>query len=698
MQAVTKTGRHIGTYSLSEAMLLFKGAASVHNGKVVIDEKRCGEIDERNGWRTIREHDGTDSYWNASAFEERFGIAFALNIKSMHDVRRFAKLAERAEAGRLNRASLAERSHDIKERSAESAAKAKSDEATDKVEAEPKIEPKDKYAHPHTRQIPPALGYHWIWEGGKIYCVDDDGRRISESYLDAEIEVYWEDEELERRASPSGPAEAGREQTNGYIHSRERPIPAALKYRWVIEDGNTYCVDRGGRKITERKLKSEIDSYRMKERRAGAAATRETSEQAELRRRNEEIMDRAMREHCNDYLKPAGWKATQRFNEEKAKEKERESQKRKRQEAAERKAAGRAKKKAAVDAGRRAEAKAVNTDSDTPTKASANATARKTAPSMTDKQCLVKALSSIADPFVAEAVKSMFHSIGMMGIVERALMLLRGEPREDKPASLDLYATENAIRYRYCKTDRIRLYCFCVIADAIARKVSDANAEGPEPYIWALENAKGKQGARKRAAMSILNDTEHLILFSDDIVQKASSCIDELTILPYPTTLVRIEGLPNTWGAVAYESSNGIEIATIGERSCGKAARCLLAYIENHCSAQSYDGYKVDFETAAMEHETDSVHFAEPTVSLPASVDQRTHVIKAETKKKARLPQARRRKAPDSVAPYTRRGHWRHQHYGKGNSQVKLIQIAPTFVKPRGDGAIPFGQRVHVVV
>ena len=351
-----------------------------------------------------------------------------------------------------------------------------------------------------------------------------------------------------------------------------------------------------------------------------------------------------------------------------------------------------------------------NSYSDTLVQASANVAVSKTTPSMTDKQCLIKALSDIADPFVAEAVKSMFHSIGMMGIVERALMLLRGEPGEDKPAGLDPCATENAIRYRYCKTDSIRLYCLRVTAEAIARKVSDASAEaiarkvsdasaeGPEPYIWALENSNGKRAARKRAAMSILNDTEHLILFSDDIVQKASSCIDELTILPYPTTLVRIEGLPNTWGAVAYESSNGIEIATIGGRSCEKAARRLLAYIENHCSAQSYDGCRVEFETAITRHEADLEHFAEPMVPLPTATDQRIHIIKAEAEKKARQSQARHRKGPDSVASYTRRGHWRHQRYGKGNSQVKLIQIAPTFVKPRGDGTVPFDQRVHVVI
>ena len=666
--AVTNAGRHIGTYTISDAMLLFKGAASLRNGKILVDEKRCGTIDGEHGWRTIREDDGTDSYWTSDAFEQRFGIAFALNISSMDDVRHFARLEKKVEPDESNRATRRGKLQDSGKRGRASGVK--SNEAM-LPDTEFGAGQNDRYVHSHTREIPFALGYHWKRENGNIYCVDDDGNKISESYLKSEIEVYWSDLLLddthesswdydgfdyhaptdrydsssESDATWEAKSASGRygeaDSIDKYAHSRTRPIPPALHYRWVNENGNIYCVDKCGRKITELRLRAEIDALGMRKGCDAVATTRESSEHAELRRRNEEIMNRAMREHRNDHLKPAGWEATQRHNEEKAKEKQRWANKKKREEAASRKREASVKKKAEAEATRRAVVKA------TPAAAGSGATEQKgeSAPvrktsssSMTDKQCLLKALFEIQDPFVAEAVKSMFHSINMAGIVERALMLLRSEPHEDKPVSLNLFATENVVRYQYCKIDSIRLYCFRIVAEAIGRKVSEASAEGPEPYIWALENSKGKQGARKRAAMSILNDTEHLILFSDEVVQKASSCIDELTILPYPTTLVRIEGIPNTWGAVAYESSKGIEIATIGERSCEKTARRLLAYVENHCTAQSYDGYSIYFETSSSRLEGASDHFAEPIALLPTSRDQRTHIIKAESEGKRERP------------------------------------------------------------
>lgn len=107
----------------------------------------------------------------------------------------------------------------------------------------------------------------------------------------------------------------------------------------------------------------------------------------------------------------------------------------------------------------------------------------------------------------------------------------------------------------------------------------------------------------------------------------------------------------------------------------------------------------MDFKSGRTRHEGDSV----PPVQLPPleprDLTRRIHVINAESRRETKQStKGHTRRSPESIAPYTRRAHWRHQRFGKGNSQVKVIKIAETQVRPRGDGIIPFEQRVHVVI
>lgn len=620
-EAVTSTGEHIGTYSAADAVALFGSAATIKNGKFIVDSHRLGPMDAQHGWRQIEEYDKSKSWWNAEAFEQSFDMVFALNISSMRDVRRLKREQQR----QLNR-----KSRQIKR---------KPDIPTD--------EPSDEgLAFDKAKPIPSALDMRWIMKSDKIYCVDKSGRRVSPAELEAAIIQY----KLNSRA---GSANSQKDQHRS--PSKHRNAAAA-------KDATTY----------------------------------ESSSHAELLRRNAEITQKAMLEHRNDHLKPAGWEATQKFNEEKAKRKEQEQRK------LEREAAEKKRKRAAEKKKKKDEAAKKQQQSEATARKSASASRLRTnrsAPSMTDKACLIAELEKIQTPAVAEGVKNIFYAQGMEGIVMRAMMLLRSSNPEDKPASFDLYATENTVRYRYCKMDSIRMYCLKTVAEAIERKVSEDTAEGPQPYIWALDNAKSKQAAIRRAAMSILNDREHLILFSDDVYEKARSCAEELTILPYPTTLVRIKGIPNTWGVVAYETSGRIEIWTIGERPSKSIGRALLAYIEHHCTPRTNANWEVDFKSGRTRQEGDSV----PPVQLPPleprDLTRRIHVINAESRRESKQStKGHTRRSPDSIAPYTRRAHWRHQRFGKGNSQVKVIKIAETQVRPRGDGIIPFEQRVHVVV
>ena len=623
-EAVTSTGEHIGTYTASEAMLLFGGAASINNGKIIVDGRRLGPIDTEHGWRQIEEFDKSKSWWNTEAFEQSFDMVFALNISSMRDVRRFKREQQR-QLERKNRK-----------------AKRKPDDASAETTEE-------NLAHEKAKPIPSALGMRWIMKDDKIYCVDKNGRKVSPGELESVIIQY-------KLSTPAGKAASQKDQQGP--SNRHRNSAAAK-----------------------------------------GAKTFESASHADLLRRNEEITQKAMLEHRNDHLKPAGWEATQKFNEEKAKRKEQEQRKR------EREAAEKKRKRAAEKKKKKEEAAKKQQRPDEAPRKSASASrfrAKGPAPAMTDKACLIAVLNEIESTVVAEGIKSIFYAQGMEGVIMRAMMILRSANAEDKPESLDLYATENTVRYRYCKMDSIRMYCLKTVAEAIERKVSEDTAEGPQPYIWALDNAKSKRTATKRAAMSILNDREHLILFSETVLPKASACTEELTILPFETTLVRIDGMPGTWGAVAYMTSQGPKIETIGEIDCQRKASSLLAYIEHHCSMLLYDDSTVDFESRGTNTSQVELDNRQPkrSVPTPTKSDVRTHVIKSESDRMGAPSQKTTglHHAPESIRPHVRRAHLRHQRYGKGNSKVKIIAIKETQVNPRSDGAIPFDQRVHVVM
>ena len=60
-EAVTSTGEHIGTYSAADAVALFGSAATIKNGKFIVDSHRLGPMDAQHGWRQIEEYDKSKS-------------------------------------------------------------------------------------------------------------------------------------------------------------------------------------------------------------------------------------------------------------------------------------------------------------------------------------------------------------------------------------------------------------------------------------------------------------------------------------------------------------------------------------------------------------------------------------------------------------------------------------------------------------
>ncbi len=48
-EAVTSTGEHIGTYSAADAVALFGSAATIKNGKLIVDSHRLGPMDAQHG-------------------------------------------------------------------------------------------------------------------------------------------------------------------------------------------------------------------------------------------------------------------------------------------------------------------------------------------------------------------------------------------------------------------------------------------------------------------------------------------------------------------------------------------------------------------------------------------------------------------------------------------------------------------------
>ena len=121
-------------------------------------------------------------------------------------------------------------------------------------------------------------------------------------------------------------------------------------------------------------------------------------------------------------------------------------------------------------------------------------------------------------------------------------------------------------------------------------------------------------------------------------------------------TLVKIPGETDSWGAVAVQMDGEISVFTIGKGDLGDIALGMLAYVMDLCTAVDRQG-TVSFERSA-------------------------------------------RKLPEKV--YSRRRHYRRQHYGTGNKQVKVILIAETVVhanRNAGGGKVRLTkrQRTHLV-
>ena len=201
-----------------------------------------------------------------------------------------------------------------------------------------------------------------------------------------------------------------------------------------------------------------------------------------------------------------------------------------------------------------------------------------------------------------------------------------------------------------------RLAAIRAVAEHVERHGEDTGLRRSTPDSWARDLLECGDPAAKAAARAVLDGTAHTLEFDRSCIFEAKEYGGAPKALPYPVTLVKIPGEPDSWGAVAVQMDGEISVFTIGKGDLGDIALGMLAYVMDLCTAVDRQG-TVSFERSA-------------------------------------------RKLPEKV--YSRRRHYRRQHYGTGNKQVKVILIAETVVhanRNAGGGKVRLTkrQRTHLV-
>lgn len=74
--AVTESGRFIAYYTIDEAKRLFGGRMRIDPPQIIVEDDAAEGMTPENGWRYLKNGDGTYSLWNDESFEREFGVRF----------------------------------------------------------------------------------------------------------------------------------------------------------------------------------------------------------------------------------------------------------------------------------------------------------------------------------------------------------------------------------------------------------------------------------------------------------------------------------------------------------------------------------------------------------------------------------------------------------------------------------------------
>lgn len=175
-------------------------------------------------------------------------------------------------------------------------------------------------------------------------------------------------------------------------------------------------------------------------------------------------------------------------------------------------------------------------------------------------------------------------------------------------------------------------------------------------------------------ARAIAAQTSHIIEFDDDCLALALDCDEPLGWIPYPVTLVHIPNRQEAWGIAAIRSGGRISIMTIGAGDLSLEGSRLLAFLENRCRPEKGGGGANFVSDGSLR----------PRRTMPPDLPGEDETGRSVSRS----------------LPFTRRSHYRRQHYGPGNKYVKVILIGKTTVDPSStetEAPLPMSKRTHRV-
>lgn len=191
---------------------------------------------------------------------------------------------------------------------------------------------------------------------------------------------------------------------------------------------------------------------------------------------------------------------------------------------------------------------------------------------------------------------------------------------------------------------------------------------------WANSHKRAQDADVSMVARAIAAQTSHIIEFDDDCLALALDCDEPLGWIPYPVTLVHIPNRQEAWGIAAIRSGGGISIMTIGAGDLSLEGSRLLAFLENRCRPEKGGGPANFVSDGSLR----------PRRAMPPDLSGEDEGGRNRSRS----------------LPFTRRPHYRRQHYGPGNQYVKVILIGKTTVDPSStetEASLPMSRRTHRV-
>lgn len=233
---------------------------------------------------------------------------------------------------------------------------------------------------------------------------------------------------------------------------------------------------------------------------------------------------------------------------------------------------------------------------------------------------------------------------------------------------------------------------------AVANALAKSDAGGSDnlffgPRLWAKDNEKTDDMAVRTICRAILENEAHLLLFDEDCAAVAAECGEPLSYLPYEVTLVAMPGRGQGWGVAATRGPDGIHIVTVGEGDLVEEGRNMLAFVAARCVGTIGEDGQIDYKEESSPVTRLPTWKGSRPVGLPKST---LHQISASRTPGSQLGGGWRRSGP--TEPFVRREHMRRQHYGPGNSMVKIVIIKEALVGASKSGASRAeGSRTHRV-